>query len=128
MYAIIGIITLIIGLLFLLPEILKRLHCTQKGEARICAVIEQVDFENGRSRSKVYHPVYEYEVNGEKLQKHYKQYNKSSSWFQIDSKEKIRYNAKNPNEFVVVNAIGNLVFGSLISLGGVGLIVLHFIR
>ncbi|MCQ2519495.1 MAG: DUF3592 domain-containing protein [Lachnospiraceae bacterium] len=127
-YAIIGIIVLLIGAYILMVEISRRIRCTKQVKGKICAVVQQNDFEFRNSRAKVYHPVYEFEADGRIIKGHYKQYNKSDAWFQVGAEAKIRYNPDKPDEFVVVDAVSELVTGTFCALAGIVLIIIYYVR
>ena len=114
---IVAAVMLAVGILIVFFDRRKRARCTEETTATIVSVGEDISRDGSGHKERSYTAYYEFTARGGTVRRQGGTSTTRKRKFKRGETRQVRYNPKNPNEFVVVGDSGN-------SGGGIALIIL----
>ena len=117
---IVAAVMLLVGILIVVFDRRKRARCTVETTAVIVSVGEDITRDGSGHKDRSYTAFYEFTVNGATIRRQGGSSTSRKRKYKRGETRQVKYNPKNPNEFVVVGDSGN-------TGGGVALIILAIV-
>lgn len=119
-----GALFLVFGIGLLIKAVGHKMTCKEKTVARVIAFDVKEEF---RTHQRYFRPIFEYQVEGEKIIGKCNKFTKMENRYQIGEEIVLRYNPNHPEDCDLQDAFGDIILSIFVILmGALFLYVLHF--
>lgn len=126
-----AIILIALGVVLAYKYIAKALRCREETIGTIVGVSRKSYRRNRGGRRVEYHPVFEYTVNGVRIQGAADNSSIFRNKFKEGTEQELRYNAAQPEEFVVKGKAflnSNVVWGVILAVFGIAGLIVNLVK
>ena len=125
-YLLVGIVTVMIGIIVIAAGEKKKKRCTASAQAVIVEVEKEIKESENNGRDYSYTPIYEFTAGGTTVRKSGGIYSYNKKEFRVGDVTTVMYNPDSPEEFCVKGKNGGKAFGIALMLLGFIIIAISF--
>ena len=126
-----AIILIALGVILAYTSVAKALRCKEETIGTIIGVGRRSHRRNRGGRRVEYHPIFEYTVNGVRIQGTADNGSAFRNKFKEGTEMELRYNAAKPEEFVIKSKAflnSNVVWGVILALFGIAGLIVNLVK
>lgn len=125
-WAVIGFIFFIIGIVMLNNRKKKEINCTSKTYGKVTDIVRRQRYDSDGGYSSSWHPVFEYNIGELKFIKE-SPYGSSQSKYAIGQDIEVYYNPENYNEYYISGDTLSKTLATIFTIVGIGAIIVAIV-
>ena len=122
-WALVGVIFFIIGIVMLNNRNKKEINCTSKTYGKVTDIVRHQSYDGDGGYSSSWHPVFEYNIGELKFIKE-SVYGSAQSKYAIGQEVEVYYNPEDYNEYYIAGDVRSKTLATIFTIAGIGAIII----